>query len=346
MTDDPRILVATDNQADAELVQDILKVEFDFVSASTAPASAVADFDAARPAVLVLAYKSLESAQRHYLGLFRGSSLIQTLAHRAIVLCSQGNARRAYELCRNGQFDDYVLFWPASHDPNRLLMAVHHARRLTAEATDAPTASGMAPLAHRIGELDGLLAKFTKQANQEIDAAERALAKSPQDAGKVLQPVRQAVRTLKDTISPHLESVRALKAMAAKVLPLVLVVDDDDYQRKLMERMMGPLNIETSLAASAFEASAAIRARKPDLIFMDVSMPDIDGVEMTRRIKAEPTLSDIPIVMVTGNSDKETVSGSLKAGAVDFLVKPVVAETLKRKIELHLARHSNSDRSG
>lgn len=64
----------------------------------------------------------------------------------------------------------------------------------------------------------------------------------------------------------------------------------------------------------------AMRRQRPDLILMDVNLPDIDGIHATRRLKAAQAYAGIPVIMLTGQSEKETIVQSLGAGAVDFVV--------------------------
>ena len=79
-----------------------------------------------------------------------------------------------------------------------------------------------------------------------------------------------------------------------------------------------------------------LRKRRPDLILMDVQMPDIDGVELTRRLKASEAYAGIPVIMLTGQSEKEVIVDSLGAGAIDFVVKPFDRDTLLKKVAHHL----------
>lgn len=70
---------------------------------------------------------------------------------------------------------------------------------------------------------------------------------------------------------------------------------------------------------------------------MDVALPDFNGVDITRRLKATPRLAAIPVVMITGHSERPVLEASLKAGAVDFLVKPFDRDILLQKLTRHLA---------
>lgn len=135
---------------------------------------------------------------------------------------------------------------------------------------------------------------------------------------------------------PHLEAARALRTMAEKVSATILVVDDDELMRKLPRTVLAQENYELMFAASGIEALNLLRKRRPDLILMDMMMPDIDGMETTRRIKSAERLSTIPVIMVTGNSEKSVVTNCLKSGAADFVVKPFNREILLDKIRKFL----------
>lgn len=110
--------------ADATQIAHLLGDHFEQVEISTVESRFVADFERVRPDVVVLAFASLERAERYSLGLYRHSEIVHTLPHRSIVLCDKDNVHRAFELCRKEYFDDYVLYWPLVHDTPRLPMSI------------------------------------------------------------------------------------------------------------------------------------------------------------------------------------------------------------------------------
>ena len=119
-----RILIATDNATDGNLVRRLLSIEFDNVTVSAYADRHLADFERCKPEVLVLAFDSLEKAERYYLGLYRLSTVVHALPHRTLILCDQDDLKQGFELCKKQHFDDYILFWPLTHDAPRLPMAV------------------------------------------------------------------------------------------------------------------------------------------------------------------------------------------------------------------------------
>ncbi len=153
----------------------------------------------------------------------------------------------------------------------------------------------------------------------------------------VVQPLTQWVGELKEDLAPGLESMREMQELT-KSRPLVLVVDDDEFQHKLMARLLADSKIELMFALSSHEALAAMHKRRPELVLMDIDLPDVSGIETTRRIKSIASFAAVPIVMITGHSQKEMLVESLKAGACDFVVKPYDKVVLLKKFRtlLHM----------
>jgi two-component system, NtrC family, sensor kinase len=104
---------------------------------------------------------------------------------------------------------------------------------------------------------------------------------------------------------------------------LILIVDDELRNRKLLEALLHPEGYRTSAAASGEEALASIARDAPDLILLDIMMPGMDGYQVARAIKSDPATSKIPIVMITALIDRSARLAGLNAGVEDFLTKPV-----------------------
>lgn len=380
---DSRILIVTDIVADAELVRRMLRDEFENVFISTSPEMAISDFEHCMPNVLILAFNSLEKAELYYLGLFRLSTTVNSVAHRTIILCGTKELQRVYELCCKEYFDDYVLFWPMVNDVQRLPMAVTHALSDLERSQSGAPAAEMARQVRRIAELEGLLerqlgqgdlcaktaSRSLQRAEAEIDAAIDGFSKNvidgsfgdaqgitnavriQQEINKLraneiqqhfrtlndaVQPVEQWVSELKQQLAPHRESMSALKTLADHFRPLVLVVDDDEFERQFAGELLSAAPYDLLFASNGAEALNLMREKRPDLILMDMVMPEINGLETLRRLQATQRFADIPVMMITGHSEKDLVVECLKAGAVDFLVKPLDREVLLRKVERFL----------
>ena len=104
---------------------------------------------------------------------------------------------------------------------------------------------------------------------------------------------------------------------------LVLVVDDVPANVKLLEAKLTNEYYDVITAKDGYECIEQTRARKPDLILLDVMMPGIDGFEVCRQLKQDPAVSHIPVVMVTALSEPSDRVQGLEAGADDFITKPI-----------------------
>ena len=378
-----RILVVGDNAVDAEQVCSMLRDRYPHVEATTDAMKSDAVFDRVKPQVLVLAFKSVEACERFYLGLYRRSEVIQSLLHRTLLLCDKENVRRAFDLCLQEVFDDYVLFWPLVHDAKRLAMSVHLALgALDQELALAPL-SELATLARRAETLEEQLAQqvrlgrvhaqnaqnTARQAQASVTRAmgglsERILATgldnalTVRDASRVeqafgklqrdsliptldevvqaAQPMRDWVDTITAELAEPLKAARDLVHQAKVNRPQLLVVDDDEFMRRLLTQLLTAAHYDVHGVGTAKEAQQFLMFNRPDLILMDLKLPDADGNELTRELKGGPLAMNIPVIMLTGQTEKQVIVESRKAGAVDFVAKPFNRDILLKKVTQHL----------
>jgi two-component system cell cycle response regulator len=116
----------------------------------------------------------------------------------------------------------------------------------------------------------------------------------------------------------------------------ILVVDDNEVNLEPLVVMLESEHYVVSTATDGFEALAKIAAEKPDIVLLDVMMPGIDGFEVCRCIKADPTMADIPVIMVTVLSDVDDLVRGLEAGANDFVTKPFNVLALMARVDSQL----------
>lgn len=348
----PRILVATDRVSDGQMVKDMLRSEFEQVLVSTIADQAAIDFEAHQPDVLILAFNSLEKAEQHYLSLFRLCKGLHAQPHRTLVLCDKSELHQAYAQCRDERFDDYVLFWPLIHDAPRLSMSVTRAWRDLLRARSAALAVDMARQVRRMVEVERDLKEQLGQGRSHAEAATRSLdgvileidALKPHDVGQRLrslkaqvQPFRLWLEHMNHKLEPHAACATTLSEMAERFQPVVLIVDDNAFERKLVGQLLEEALYDLVFAESGSEALAVLCDVRPDLILLDMDMPGINGLETLDRLKVNPDLSGIPVMMITGHSEKDVVVQCLRAGAVDFSVKPLDRETFLKKVAKVLA---------
>lgn len=198
----------------------------------------------------------------------------------------------------------------------------------------------------RIAELEGLLERQLELGKTNAVRMQQEISKlTAYDAGQQLrtlgdavQPMGQWIDDLKQQLAPHRQSLATLQTLAQNFRPLVLMVDDEEFQQILAEELLREAPYELIFASNGAQALGVLRNRRPALILMDMMMPEMIGLETLRRLKASDLLTDIPVMMVTGQSDKALVVECLKAGAVDFVVKPLEGEVLLKKVERFLAK--------
>lgn len=186
------IMVATDDQTDATILHNQLKLEFEQIHLALDAEQRVTLFDAHLPDVLVLAFKTLDKSEQFYLELYRQSEKIHLQPHRTVVLCSKHDVLDAYELCRRAVFDDYIMFWPMTHDAPRLRMSVHNAlREQQALKRTAPALGEFAQQARRIAELEELLQQQLREGHRRIASVDQAVNQAEQHIGSALDHLQR-----------------------------------------------------------------------------------------------------------------------------------------------------------
>ncbi|MBN1887031.1 MAG: response regulator [Thermoflexales bacterium] len=114
--------------------------------------------------------------------------------------------------------------------------------------------------------------------------------------------------------------------------PRILIVDDEQVGRDSLQVSLTAQGYELAFAASGAEALATAAELSPDLILLDVMMPGMDGFEVCRRLRADPHLAEVPILLITALDDRESRLQGLEAGADDFLSKPFDRTELRARV--------------
>ncbi len=113
----------------------------------------------------------------------------------------------------------------------------------------------------------------------------------------------------------------------------ILIVDDDVQIQEVFTRMLSAHGYETDAASDGFDAGIKIMAFKPGVILLDLHMPGMDGFEVCKKVKENPTTAHIKILIITGYDSEENRGQAMGAGADDFLTKPVSGATLIEHVE-------------
>lgn len=122
-------------------------------------------------------------------------------------------------------------------------------------------------------------------------------------------------------------------------LSTVLVVDDDKASRSLVKKILEREDYLFAGAASGEDALDYLEDNQPDLILCDIMMPEMDGIEFCARLHLSPRLEEIPLIMVTGLSNMDSLSRAYEAGADDYIIKPIRQVELISRVEHHIEKY-------
>src|SRR5688572_18013460 len=118
----------------------------------------------------------------------------------------------------------------------------------------------------------------------------------------------------------------------------ILVVDDDPQVLSSISRILEKEGHEVSLAQNGEQALDMVSHQRPDLVILDIIMPEMDGLQVCRRLRADPYLVGLPIIFLTAKGRADDVIEGLDAGADDFLTKPFEIRVLPARVRAALRR--------
>ncbi len=118
--------------------------------------------------------------------------------------------------------------------------------------------------------------------------------------------------------------------------PLVLVADDDDNMRLLVRESLEPAGFDVNEAENGIEALFAFDRSRPDIVLLDVMMPEMDGFDACSQLRSRPGGEHVPVLMVTGLDDVESINRAYDVGATDFITKPIKWANLQHHVRYML----------
>jgi two-component system KDP operon response regulator KdpE len=125
--------------------------------------------------------------------------------------------------------------------------------------------------------------------------------------------------------------------------PTVLVVEDEPEIRGILRRVLEELGVRVTEAATGAEGIALAERLRPDLVVLDLGLPDVQGDEVCRAVRASPVVGHVPIVVVSARHSEEEKVRLLDAGADDYLTKPFGSAELAARVRAHLRRAQRVD---
>lgn len=292
-----RVAVLCGNADDGQAVRDVVAIEHPEVRVLVA----APDFGEALRLhdtdLVLLAQRDLAANRQALRALEAVPDGLDRRHTRIVLLCHKDEVREAYDLGRSLVVDDYVQYWPMALDGYRLRMCLLDQVRWLGEAR-----AGRVPL-----------------------VPERAAPAAPVPEAAVPTPVPASAAV------PELPSLPV-----PGTGPLLLLVDDDPFLHKIMRRMVADSPVRLSCVASGHEAGQQIRRERPGVVLLDIHMPDMNGHEVLKRLQTHPDTAGVPVVMLSGDSDREQVVQCLRLGAKGFVVKPFSKKTLFEALERHV----------
>jgi adenylate cyclase len=174
-----------------------------------------------------------------------------------------------------------------------------------------------------IGMLEAALALVTGTADGNGEAAEPSS--------------RAELATLGELVAPEARDLPPLEGR-------ILVVDDDEANRDVLSRRVRSQGAEVAVAASGKEALETLRAGEFDAVLLDVMMPDMNGYEVLREMKADTSLRDVPVVMISALNEVESTVRCIQLGAEDYLTKPFDPTLLRARLGACIEKKRLRDR--
>ncbi len=116
----------------------------------------------------------------------------------------------------------------------------------------------------------------------------------------------------------------------------ILIVDDAEGQRFILRNIIVDMGCQPVLAESGVQALKILPRCRPQLILLDVAMPEMDGYEVCKALRDDPEFQDIPVILASAFEDTADILKGFAAGCTDYLAKPYVPEIVKARVGVHL----------
>lgn len=340
---DKHILIVSDSADELRSVHELMTADLGGCWSTDNEAAGLLLFQEHRPSVLILAFQEIEKAERFYLTLYRQCPQMQEIPHQTLLLCKNTEAESAYALCMSGTVDDYVVNRPL-YDPFRLRLSVRQALDRRNEEQQSSTVSRL------LVNVDSDLRHLDNYVGKKLAAGEERQEESLRVfqgfTEKLTNQIRQFEEHLSTPTMGHVVKVldqgglrRQFEQFRQESLePEIMVVDDDEIYREMLIMIIEGGGLRAVAIEDGEAALTKLHYRRPDLVLLDYQMPGLDGLQTLRRMKMDPDLKPVPVIMLTGTSERELVAQCIQAGAADFIVKPSDRATILGKINALLAQ--------
>ena len=122
----------------------------------------------------------------------------------------------------------------------------------------------------------------------------------------------------------------------SKKKPVILIVDDVPKNIQVLGNYLRKVDCDLAAAMNGHQALNTVSKIKPDLILLDIMMPDLDGHEVCRRLKSNEQTKNIPVIFLSAKSETDDIIKGFELGAVDYITKPFIGQELLARVNTHL----------
>lgn len=315
------VLLLAEDALDREPMARLVPTEYRLAVVHTELEAAALAYSQAQPDVLLLAVNDLDASAAFRNDLFKRCAIAEDAAPMTVALCLNRHSMQAGELCMRGVFDDFATAKPTPHTERiqLALLRAKTAKQMRLELFD---------LRDRI---NSARAHFETVASLQRDLHQALDKLPPQSPGGAAPD--SSIATLSEQLARTAAQGRKVCLGTAK---RVLVVDDDEMMREILGATLETGGFEARFAANAEQAVEMLVGERMSLVLMDLMMPGLDGIAATREIRALPNYKSVPIIVVSGHGNRDSVRSSRLVGANDFVVKPVDQDRLLEKVRRYL----------
>ena len=166
----------------------------------------------------------------------------------------------------------------------------------------------------------------------EMAAKEDRIEYIQENHASVLAQYRELLDRLKVALKPEDKPMEVQESSQSEDKEHILIVDDDSMNLRIAERMLED-SYQVECLKSGEEALKYLERKTPNLILLDLHMPQMDGFEVNKRIKESERLREIPVIFLTADHNRETEIRGFREGALDFIAKPFVADIMLQRIK-------------
>ena len=131
--------------------------------------------------------------------------------------------------------------------------------------------------------------------------------------------------------------------MTSAIKPLVMIIDDNPQNLKYLAEIVNRNDYEYIMQLSSTSALESVAREKPDLILLDIMMPDINGYKVCEDLKSNPETKDIPIIFITAKTETDAIVKGFEVGGVDYVIKPFNSIVLEARIRTHIELKKSKD---